>query len=124
MGVKESNIIKEIQLKFSKLHWRLFRNQTGTAWQGQVVKQGNREIVVLKNPRYITFGLTKGSSDLIGWRPVVITQEMVGTTIAQFAAVEVKSGELRLTDEQKQFLQVVNTMGGYGIKAGSTEDLA
>ena len=124
MGVKESNIIKEIQLKFSKLHWRLFRNQTGTAWQGQVVKQGNREIVVLKNPRYITFGLTKGSSDLIGWRPVVVTQEMVGTTIAQFTAVEVKSGELRLTDEQKQFLQVVNTMGGYGIKAGSTEDLA
>lgn len=122
MGVKESNIIKEIQLAYSKLHWRLFRNQTGTAWQGKAEKQRDGSVLI-REPRYITFGLTKGSSDLIGWRPVVITQEMVGTTVAQFAAVEVKSGELRLTPEQKQFLQVVNTMGGYGIKAGSVEDL-
>jgi hypothetical protein len=60
-------------------------------------------------------GLHKGSSDLIGWKTVEITPDMVGQHVAIFTAVEVKTGSGRTTAEQEQFLQAVRAAGGIGV---------
>lgn len=119
MSSKEGRLMAEIMIDASKKGWRLFRNSVGLAWQGKP----NGEIVtrtgisiILAGARRVRFGLAVGSGDLIGWRPVVITDDMVGTTIAQFASVEVKtSGYARATKEQKNWMDQVNNAGGYGI---------
>ncbi len=130
MGVKESNIIKLIQLKFSKLKWRLFRNQTGTGWQGKAQRIGKRDFyelqpgdVIVRAARYITFGLTVGSHDMIGWRPLLITQEMVGTTIAQFTSMEVKTENLKPTPEQIIWRDNVNQAGGHAKIVYSVDEV-
>jgi hypothetical protein len=88
----------------------LFRNNVGTAYQGQMGSiSGDR---VLLYPRFVEFGLCKGSSDLIGWTEVEITSQMVGTKVAVFTAVEVKTKTGRVSDEQKRFIKNVNDAGG------------
>lgn len=88
----------------------LFRNNVGTAYQGQMGSiSGDR---VLLYPRFVEFGLCKGSSDLIGWTEITITPDMVGKRIAVFTAVEVKTKTGRVSDEQKNFIKNVNNAGG------------
>ena len=82
----EHKVQDDARLLASQMGWRLFRNNKG----------------VLPDPktgRWIRFGLCNDteklgarlrSSDLIGIRPVVITPDMVGSTIGQFVAREVK----------------------------------
>lgn len=74
----------------------------------------------------IRYGLCKGSSDLIGWTPVTITPEMVGSKIAVFTAVEVKldkHGKYQATKEQKNFINAVKASGGYAGVADCKKDL-
>jgi hypothetical protein len=89
----------------------LFRNNTGVGWTGDVIERGSG-ILVLKNPRPLNAGLCKGSSDLIGWEERVITPEMVEKKIAVFVAIEVKTGRVVATEDQKNFLQQVAAAGG------------
>lgn len=77
------------------------------------------------NGRFIRWGLANESkamnerfksADLIGVRPVLITQEMVGTVIGQFASVEVKRTKGGVTHEaQANWRDVVNSLGGHAI---------
>ena len=61
----------------------------------------------------MTFGVgSPGGSDLIGYRKVTVTPEMVGQEIAQFAAVEVKTPRGRVRPEQQQFIDHVLSAGG------------
>ena len=74
----------------------------------------------------IRYGLCKGSSDLIGWTPITITPEMVGSKIAVFTAVEVKKnkfGKYRATEEQKHFISAVQANGGRAGVADCKADL-
>lgn len=69
------------------------------------------------------YGLCVGSSDLIGYTPVVITQEMVGRCLAVFTAVECKRERGGgLSPEQRNFLEKVLAAGGIAITARSPED--
>jgi hypothetical protein len=86
----------------------LFRNNTGTLRDA--------------NGRPVSFGLCKGSADLIGWRTVTITPEMVGQQVAVFTSIEVKTASGRLTPEQRQWLAAVETAGGIAGVARSVED--
>ena len=92
---------------------RLFRNNTGQGWQGQTQRDGAK--LIITNPRPLMAGLHKGSSDLIGWKTVEITPDMVGQKLAVFCAVEVKTGSGRTTVEQENFLQIVRAAGGIGV---------
>jgi len=94
----EQTIQQHIRLACSIGTCRLFRNNTGTL----------RDI----NGRPVSFGLCKGSADLIGWRTVTITPEMVGQQIAVFTSIEVKSSSGRVKPEQQQWLQAVAAAGG------------
>ena len=58
------------------------------------------------------YGLGVGTSDLIGWRTVTITPEMVGQKIAQFTAIEVKAKGTATTEPQAQFIETVRQAGG------------
>ena len=64
-----------------------------------------------------------GTSDLIGWRSVVVTPAMVGQTIAVFAAVEVKD-QGRATKHQLNFIAQVQAAGGLAGVAHSIEEAA
>ena len=74
----------------------------------------------------VTFGLCKGSSDLIGWTPITVTTDMVGKKIAVFTAVEVKlnkNGKYKATEDQKRFISAVLNNGGYAGVADCKKDL-
>ena len=59
------------------------------------------------------FGVgSPGGSDLIGYRRVRVTPEMVGQEIAVFAAIEVKSARGRVRSEQQQFIEHIRNAGG------------
>ena len=69
------------------------------------------------------FGVgSPGGSDLIGYRRVRVTEEMVGQEIAQFAAVEVKSARGRVKAEQRQFINHVLSAGGVAGVARSVDE--
>ena len=89
-------------------HTRVFRNQTGT--------------YKLEDGRVLSSGLHKGSADLIGWKELTITPEMVGSTVAVFLSVEVKSAKGRVRPEQETWKNNVNRCGGIAIVARSAED--
>ncbi len=71
----------------------------------------------------MTFGVgSPGGSDLIGYRKVTVTPEMVGQEIAQFAAVEVKTPRGRVRPEQQRFIDHVRSVGGVAGIARSVEE--
>ena len=94
----EQTIQQHIRLACSIGSTRLFRNNTGTL----------RDI----NGRPVTFGLCKGSADLIGWSSRTITEDMVGQKIAVFTSIEVKSTSGRVKPEQQAWMQAVAAAGG------------
>lgn len=108
MPVSEQTIQQRIRLACNSGPVRLWRNNTGAMRdeRGQLVR----------------FGLCPGSSDLIGYRQVTITPEMVGQTLAVFTAVEVKSPTGRPTKEQSAFLQHITAAGGLAGVARSVAD--
>jgi hypothetical protein len=106
--VSEQRIQQEIRLAISKGDTRLFRNNTGTLRD--------------QHGRPVQFGLCKGSADLIGWRTVTVTPEMVGTQVAVFLSIEVKTSTGRLRPEQQQWLDAVQAAGGIAGVARSVED--
>ena len=118
---KEGALIARVLIWASAQGWRLFRNSKGGAWQGTVIEDykasGKRRpvrIVLLHVARFIQFGLlAPGSSDLVGWRPLRITPEMVGKTVAQFAVCELKTKGVTASDDQRNFVARVRKAGGY-----------
>jgi len=70
----------------------------------------------------VQFGLCKGSADLIGYRSIAITPDMVGTTVAVFLSIEVKTATGKLRPEQQQWLDAVQAAGGIAGVARSVED--
>ena len=122
MGIKESQIERDITLAVSDAGCRLFRNNVGKAWIGKSVDLGNGDIII-KNARRFHAGLCEGSSDRIGWNPVKITPDMVGKTVAVFTAVEVKTKTGRLSTAQSRFLSAVRNQGGYGILGRYTQQV-
>lgn len=119
---KETNLNKAVMLKTVSDYenCRLFRNNTGKAYQGKVTSRVNRTVEI-ENYRIVNFGLTTGSSDLIGWYSMEITPEMVGKKVAVFAAVECKVGRGKTSPAQDQFLQAVHNNGGIAGVARSPE---
>jgi hypothetical protein len=112
MGIKvsEKEVLSSVWAYLQATGHRLFRNTCGA------VKMGNR---------FIKYGVASpGGSDLIGWKSVTITPEMVGTQIAVFMAVECKASQGgKLSIHQKAFLDDVTKSGGFAIVATSIDDV-
>ena len=119
--MKETNRLRSIMLGLSTPGVRLFRQNVGTGWTGDITRLKDGSILI-KNPRPLQAGLCKGSSDLIGWRSITVTQEMVGRKVALFLAVEVKGDRGRATPEQRNFIDRVRLDGGLAGVARTVED--
>jgi hypothetical protein len=70
----------------------------------------------------VQFGLARGSADLIGWRTITITPDMVGRQLAVFTSIEVKTESGRVRPEQQAWLDVVQSSGGFAGIARSVAD--
>lgn len=110
--VTEAGIMAAVRLEASRKGMRLWRNNVGATYDS--------------NGRFIRFGLANDSQqmnnsiksgDLIGIRPIVITEDMIGQTVGQFVSREVKragwvySGTQREV-AQRAWLDLVTSMGG------------
>lgn len=120
-ALSESQIQNRILLECGRGDTRLFRQNVGQGWVGRLVRK-QAGTVELASARPLHAGLCEGSSDLIGWRTVEVTPEMVGQRLAVFAAIEVKSATGRPTPEQAAFLKAVREAGGVACVARSVED--
>jgi hypothetical protein len=109
--MSETLIVATTRLALSKGNTRLFRNNTGEAWQGLAIALPGGDIL-LKKPRRVNFGLCPGSSDLIGWKSVTITPNMIGKRVAVFVAPEAKMRGKKPTDIQAAFIRTVVEAGG------------
>lgn len=72
--------------------------------------------------RLVTFGLSPGSPDLVGWKQVRITPDMVGSDIAIFCGIEIKTPDGVLRDDQRGWLQRLADAGGIAGVARSVAD--
>ena len=88
---------------------RIFRNQVGS-------------LPDPRSGRLVTFGLAKGSADLIGWRTITVTTAMVGSRLAIFTSIEVKTPTGRIRPEQQAWLATVQGAGGIAGVARSVTD--
>ena len=102
MGVQPETVLQnEIRLAISAEcpDATMFRNSTGA----------------LRDPRtgqMVRFGLAPGSPDLVGWRSVVVTPNMVGKRLAVFCGIEVKIPGGRVRPDQVNFLDRLAAAGG------------
>ena len=103
----EAYVQNKIRLAVGSGDVRLFRNNTGA--------------LLDMHGRLVKFGLCKGSSDLIGFRSITITPDMVGQKIAVFSAIEVKD-KGKVTVDQKNFINIINNAGGYAGVAKNVND--
>jgi VRR-NUC domain len=106
--MSEQELQQRIRLELGKGPVRLWRNNVGALRD--------------ERGRLVTYGLCKGSSDLIGLRQVLIGPEHLGQTLAVFTAIEVKAPGGRLREEQRSFLALVERFGGLGGVARSVDE--
>lgn len=120
--MKESAIQNEVlRVLGSQPHIRVFRNTVGGAWTGRgTVLAGNS--VIIHNARWQAFGLHPGSADLIGWKTVTVSPDMVGSQLAVFLSVEIKSKDGRAKPHQLNWLNRVVEAGGIAAVVRSAEE--
>jgi len=105
----ETPYMRRLALQLTERGARVFRNNVGFLKDrfGNLVKYG------VCNP---------GGSDLIGWKSIVITPDMVGKKAALFVAVEVKAWDGTSTEEQEDFQRAVRDAGGIALLAREGHD--
>lgn len=139
MSQSESELQRQVRLKLGqKPDLVLWRNETG-AYSEMCTVNWLRELLMLmsdtsgshgstqqgvsaaitmlrdalsKSNRYISYGLCKGSSDLIG----------IIKPSGRFFALELKTLSGKVTEEQVMFIKLVNNMGGYAAVARTIEE--
>ena len=106
----ETKLQQEIRLALGRIpSLRLFRNQVG-------------QLPDPRTGRYVQFGLAKGSSDLVGFKTIKITPEMINQEVAVFVSIEIKTERGKLTEVQQNWLQKVHDSGGIVGVARSIQD--
>jgi len=106
----ETTLQQQIRLALgSRTDLRLFRNQVG-------------QLPDPRTGRPVQFGLARGSADLIGWRTITVTPEMVGQQLAVFTSIEVKTERGHVRAEQHAWQRTVSAAGGIAGIARSVRD--
>lgn len=110
--ISEKDLQEKIKLEASKKGARLWRNNVGATYT--------------ENKQFIRFGLANESSyvnqkikssDLIGIRPVLITEIHLGKILGQFMCREVKKPGWKFTGNEREqaqlmWLLLINSLGG------------
>ncbi len=111
MANAETDLQQRIRLAVGALPGvRLWRNNSG-------------KLPDPRTGRWVQFGVASpGGSDLIGYRSITITPDMVGRTVAVFTAVEIKTATGRATPAQRQFVDHIRCAGGISAIVRSTQE--
>jgi hypothetical protein len=105
--MKEAPLLKRIW-SLSSGPVRLWRNNCGSLQD--------------KHGRWVKFGVANpGGADLIGFKTVTVTKDMVGKRLAVFVALEVKQKNGRVRPEQQVFIDLVKLKGGIAAIVRSVE---
>lgn len=111
-GRSEAAVQAAVRVRASQLGGVLWRNNLGAAYlqDGTFLRYGLANDTPAMNKRV-------KSCDLIGMRPVVVTAEMVGSTVGIFWTREVKPTDWRYSGTERElaqarFIEIVNGMGG------------
>jgi hypothetical protein len=123
MVVSEDAVQAAVRIAASEMGWRIWRNNVGVLLD----KRGVPVRFGLANDSKAINDVLK-SGDLIGCRPVLITQKMVGRTIGQFVSIECKTqdwkqGNTKRDDAQRAWAMLVRALGGHAIFATCVADL-
>lgn len=111
-GASESAVQSRVRLEGARIGVTLWRNNVGAAY--------------LKDGSFLRYGLANDSqalnakfksSDLVGIRPVLITQAHVGRVLGQFVARECKPEGWRFRGSEREnaqlrFIEFVTSKGG------------
>lgn len=98
---------------------RLWRNATSNAWVGKVRRVREDGCTVLHpGARMVEFGLCIGSADLVG-----LTGQGHRAGPGRFVALEVKAGKDTLDDQQRKWLELIDSMGGVAAVVSSVDDV-
>ena len=125
----EQAIQNKIRLKIAKFG-TFFRVNVGQSWVGSKVQRFsapqtmnvNAGDILLREGRPFKTGLATGTSDILGMTRVTVTPDMVGQTVAVFTAIEVKAVGGKPTEAQEQFINHINTAGGFAGIASTEEE--
>lgn len=118
-GDSEAAVQTRIRLEASRVGCRLWRNNVGATYtpDGAFIRYGlaNDSAQMNKSIK---------SSDLIGIKPLRITPAMVGYSVGQFVAREVKAATWSYTGTKREaaqlrFIQLVQSFGGDAAFANS-----
>ena len=96
--MSEQELQQRIRLELGQGPVRLWRNNVGALRD--------------ERGRLVSYGLCRGSSDLIGLWRLTIGPEHLGHNLAVFCALEIKAQRGRPTTEQQQFVAMVQQLGG------------
>lgn len=107
--MSERALLTNILLRCSRGASRLFRINAGMAWTGKIVHR-TATTLTLENPRPF-HGAPTGFPDLIGWRSIEVTPDMVGQRIAVLAMLEVKAGRTATSEGQAAMLAAAGRAG-------------
>lgn len=129
----EGVVQREVWLDLGSKDSTLFRLNTGNGWLSGLGPKGVHRLkdgsVHIEAARPIALGFAfvngkpvVGACDLPGWTEVVVTQEMVGHTIAVFTSIETKRTKGgKPTDDQKNWRDQVWGAGGIAGIANSVD---
>ncbi len=110
MANAETDLQQRIRLALgTRSDLRLFRNQVG-------------QLPDPRTGRPVQFGLARGSADLVGWRTITVTPDMVGQQLAVFTSIEVKTPTGRVRPEQHAWQRTISAAGGIAGIARSIQD--
>lgn len=110
MANAETTLQQQIRLALgTRTDLRLFRNQVG-------------QLPDPRTGRPVQFGLARGSADLIGWRTITVTPDMVGQQLAVFTSIEIKTPNGSVRPEQHAWQRTVSAAGGIAGIARSVRD--
>ncbi len=107
MAEIETQITKHIIESLSPWCW-LHRNHVGRVQDS--------------HKRWHSFGLGKGSPDLVGYTKITITPDMVGKQVAVFTGIEVKTSKGVVADHQVDFIDNLVYGGAIAGVARSCKD--
>lgn len=102
-------------------------NRAIAAWARKTPRlklwRNSRGVAELPNGARITYGVgPAGAADWLGYRTIIITDEMVGQHLPVFLAIEAKRPGEDPTEDQYRFLTEIQFDGGLSGCARSAED--
>lgn len=118
---REHSVQAAIMREFNHGDMRLYRNNVGMAFAGKPEKRNG--VTSIRNAYPVRYGLAVGSADLIGYRMVTVTPDMVGKKLAVFVSVEAKDDKGRARPEQVAWCEQIKRAGGIAVVARSVKDV-